>query len=426
MPRKFPDNRLPRIACIGSEALTLSHGTGMMFARHFSKYPRSKVVDVHYQTFANRYHFQRIVVPRYELTYAPWNAPYLKNINMCLKGEERVPGTSLIYHNKVFEPININWDEYGGPPEIIYSTCFSAADFAFLHHVYRSLPKKVPIIQHFLDLDLTNYHDMVSLYNELLPAFVAVWALTRPIWYTVAQFSFKTPEMVQALHQPLEKNYEKKYQKFSKNFRPLMIGNIWSGYAFKTLQNLWANCQKDLQNLPAINWTGHPRRFTEHSHVNIDMTVGDKDPVIRNGGFLTNRDLKKHLKEADIAIVAFTGEHVDREHYTTFSLPSRIGDYCANGLPLVVLSRKGTEPWRLVEENKMGLTLDPSDLDFALKQLKNFILDENWRAECGKNARKFAEKELNLTTYQNALYPRLVALSRQKVHRAFLQSRFSR
>ncbi len=419
------NKKFPRIACIGGEAITPSHGTGMMFARHFSKYPRSKIIDMHYQTFANQYHFQRIFVPRFELTYESWGSPALKAINQCLKGEKRERGTSLVYQNKTFAPIAVDWNKYGGPPELIYSTCFSASDFAFLHHVYRNLPKKVPIIQHFLDLDLTNYNEMVSLYLELCPAIVAVWTLTKPIWSAVSKFSFREPEMVQALQQRIVGKSLKVHRNFSEDFKPIIIGNIWSGSAFHTLRNIWTSCQSELKGLPPIQWMGHPRRFKVLKIMDIDMTVSTTDPVIRDAGFLTNRIFKKRLQNADLAIVAFSGDYVDKEHYTNYSLPSRIGDYCANGLPLVVISQKNTEPWRIVEENKIGITLDPSDHQGSVKKLLQFIQDKDLRATCGNNAQDFARRELNLDLYQKNLYPKLISYSREKLHREFLQTHFS-
>lgn len=415
--------KLPRIACVGAEALTLSHGTGIMFGRHLANYPRTKVVDLHFQTFADQYLFRNMHVPRYNLNYAQWKDPWINALNSCLKGGSRPKGTSLIYDQHVFSPLQVDWDEIGGQPDLIYSTCYSAADFAFLHHVYRNLPKKVPIVQHFLDLDLRAYNNMISLYRELQPAIVALWTLTDPIRYAVEPFGIMKAEMVQALQQPLSKNYKKRHRKFSKDFRPVIIGNIWSGSAYQTLHSLWSSCQDKFDHLPPINWYGHPRRFHELKHMGI--TVRANDRIVRDAGFLSKQALNKSLMNADMGIVAFSGETIDRDEYTKYSLPSRIGDYCANGLPIVVISQKGTEPWRYVQDHGIGIALDPADMKKAKRDLSHFIFDRDWRAECGENARKFAERELDLKKYQSKLYPRLIELAQHEIPQQFLQKRFA-
>lgn len=419
-PRLNP-RKLPRIICVGAEALTHSHGTGMMFGRHFSEYPRGKVVDIHTQNLGGDYLFPRVTIDRFPLTYSSWNEPNLRRINMQLHHGIRQKGGSLIYQDHYFAPFKVDWDKLGGPPDLIYSTCFSARDFAFLHHVYRHLPKKVPIIQHFLDLDLSRYNDLVSIYGELAPAMVAVWALTSPISYAVKKFEKRPVEMVQALQQPLSKSYKTEHRRFSRDFKPLIIGNIWSGSAFNTLRRMWSEAQKNLEFLPAIHWSGHPRRYHELKYLGVN--VNPRDPAIRDIGFLSAGGLRQRMKGSDLAIVAFSGDTVDKEHYTTFSLPSRIGDYCAMGLPIVLISRKDTEPWRLVSENYMGITLDPADPN-AVRTLGHFIFDKHWRAECGGNARKFAERELNLKKYQNSLYPKLIQFAKRPLPQDYLAVKF--
>jgi hypothetical protein len=397
--------KLPRIAYVGAEALTLSHGTGMMFKRHFSAYEPGKFFDIHFQALADQMHFPNVLLKRHDLRYAEWNAPWLNQLNHALAGDSPVPGGSLIYQHYVFDPVQIDWKKFGGPPDLIYSTCFSSRDFAFLHHVYRHLPKRVPIVQHFLDLDLSDYDNLVKIYSEMFPSMCAVWALTENISYAVGKFSFTRPELVQALQQPLMDGFKRKYRDYSDRFDPLVIGNVWSGTAYLSMEKIWKDCQKQIKGLPSIQWAGHPRRLVELEKAGVPFDPNGK--IVKDIGFLPEDELPQRLKTADLGIIAFSGETVDREHYTSYSLPSRIGDYCANGLPLVVISRKGTAPWRLVHENNLGIALDPEQHPLSVRTLKYFIQDRKWREECGINARRYAEKHLDLEMYQETLYSRL-------------------
>ncbi len=423
IPRIRTDT-LPRIAYVGAESLTPSQGTGMMFKRHFSRYPKEKIIDLHFRALTEQKLFPKIFVRRHDLRHASWTDPWMRRLNDALSGGASPARASLLYQHHTFEPLAIDWRSRGGPPELIYSTCYSAEDFAFLHHVHRSLPKRVPIVQHFLDLNLDNYDNLVKLYLELFPAMAASWALTDNIANAVAKFSFQKPEIVQALHQPLAKNFRKTYRNFHRNFDSVVIGNIWSGTAYSTLEKIWGDCQKKNPLLPPIQWAGHPRRFLELKKSAIEFNP--RGPAIRDLGYFSDQGLRQRLRNADLALIAFSGSEVDQEHYTNYSLPSRIGDYCALGIPLVVISKKGTPPWRLVQENKLGLALDPGAHRESVKILGEFILHKAWREACGRNARKYAEREFNLSRYQEKLYPRLGRLAKFKVPNASLATTASR
>ncbi len=424
MSLKSKAGNFPRIAYVGAEALTISHGTGQMFSRHFSNYPKTQILDIHSRPSSDGYLFKRLAVLEHDLRSADWKSPLLQSMNARLKGNISNTNTSLIYQNHVFDPLQVNWNDLGGPPDLIYSTCYSARDFAFLHHVYRYLPKKVPIVQHFLDLDLSSYENMVALYYELLPAIAEVWALNESIRDLVSRFSFYNPKIVLALQQNLPKQYKKKHINVGRNFLPVIIGNIWSGGAYNTLRDLWMTTQLSIETLPSISWAGHKRRFSELARFNI-FPKNESESIIRDVGYLTDSKLRRFLSAADVAIVPFSGATIDKEDYIKYSLPSRIGEYCANGLPIVLISRQDTEPWNLVQKYELGIAIDPADRKISIRKLKHFLLDREWRAECGRKSRDFAARELNLNVYQKELYPKLFELSQHKIHKKFLESRFS-
>ncbi|MBI3544035.1 MAG: hypothetical protein HY075_12255 [Deltaproteobacteria bacterium] len=416
---------LPRIACIGAEALTHSHGTGLMFSRHLARYPRSKIVDVHYQALATNFVFPKVKVPVCELRNMEWNDPMLADLNSLMQKGHRRPGTSFVYQGRMFGNGLINWDKLGGTPDLIYSTCYSARDFAFLHHIYRNLPKKVPIVQHFLDLDFNFIETLKSLYKELEPAIVAVWALNESIRGAVRNLTGNDVkiDLKLALHQPVSRVFKQTHRGFCPDdFSSIMIGNVWSGTAYLALHRAWSDCQDELRGLPPIEWMGHSRRFRELAHMGFRWTPGGG--VVENGGYLSSAALKKALVGADLAIIPFSGEKADREDYNSYSLPSRLGDYCMAGLPVVVISQPNTEPARYVRDFGLGIVVDPAEWRISVKKLKHFILDRDWREECGTNARRFAERTLDLESYQDELYPRLTELARARIPSVRLERHF--
>jgi len=405
---------LPRILCVGGEALNRSHGTGLMIERHFSKYPSDRLVDICYQKLGTGKILKKnIYLPFVDAS----DRPGLRN--MLSRA-----GRSHSMH-RFFKVPNIEWSEYGGPPDLIYSTCYSTMSFSFLYHVYMSLPKKVPIVNHFLDLDLSHMRDLVRQYDCLRPAIVDTWALNDNIAESLRKYLKVKPELVHALQHHLSPDFKTYHAEYSSNFRPAIIGNIWSGSAFRTLVAIWKMCRESIPSLPDVAWAGHPRRFDVFK--SNDVNWGRSQVPLKDVGYLSASGLKQFLCSADIGIVAFSGTYVDDQQYDLHSLPSRIGDYCANGLPVVVIGRPNTPPWQLVKKHGLGIAIDPNARDMAAKALTNFILDREWRQECGLNARKFAERELDLERYQSELIPRLQKLAKHKIDAdSFLRPKYRR
>lgn len=404
-------SRLPRIALIGSESLAPDHGTGMMFARHLSNYPRSKILDVFYRSAGGKSFFRSLHIKAHDLVSLKWNDPLLRTMNRSIESPQMRTATSLVYGAAVFEPVSVDWKKYGGPPDLIYSTCFASEHFAFLHHFYRSLPKKVPILQHFLDLYLKNEDSLKSYYAELAPNIVDVWSLTLPMAKYAQKLSGVKPKIVQALHQKTGARYRTEHREFSDDFNCILIGNLWSPSAYESMRTIWGETGCLIRDLPTIRWSGHPRRLDLLKAKSLALD----EALITNEGLLSERELASFLRNADIALIPFCGKEDDQQYYAKYSLPSRIGDYCLYGIPIVAISRQDTEPARIIREKGLGIVLDPSRPGAAARKLAKFLRDRKWREECGKNCRLYMERELDLEKYQKELYGTLIELASRKV-----------
>jgi hypothetical protein len=412
----IPAKSLPRIAYVGGDSLTNSHGTGLMFSRHFSNYPHSKIIDIHYHSSAKKHLFRHIALKPHDLRYHPWHeSAWSGRINRCIRGEPAGKGMSLLYKHMVFDDMKIDWKKFGGPPDLIYSTCHTWRDFAFLHHVYRNLDKKVPIVQHFLDLSFQEYNTIVALFRELQPAMAAIWGLTKQINNAVSSFSFIRPTPVHALHQPLDRKFKREHRALSKDFSALLIGNIWSGNAYLAMCEIWSRCQEYIPDLPAVTWVGHPRRFTVLNEYLPKRDLQRTKHLVKDGGFLSDAGLKERIAAADVGIIAFSGKRADRPDYERYSLPSRIGDYCVRGLPVVVITKEDTAPFDFVKRTGIGIVIDPTEPKRAAEELSLFLFDKERRRQAGEKARAYAEANLDVKLYQNVLYPTLVELAKYKL-----------
>lgn len=356
--------RIARIALVGKEAVSGQSEIGKMLIDLFSKYPASQQMGISY--FKGRAAVPQMHIPAFPLYSTSWLHPGRVELNRRLMGQMkkiRAPASSLLYKDMTFGDLPRGaWERTGGIPDVVYSTCSSAEELAFLHHVLRKLPRKVPVIQHFVNVDFSQYEYMMDLYQELLPSVAAVWVHTKQALYAIKHVSSIEPELVPALHVRMPKSLQKK--RVNNQIKVSLITRPYSFSAAVAAQRILKSSES------------------------------------RIGKLVLARDFRK----ADVGVIAATGKSSENNQSGLYRLPLRIGEYCARGIPLVVFSHPGTATHELVEERELGIVVDPTDPMPSLRKLKHFLLDREWRECCALKARRFAERELDVSLRQPGFY----------------------
>ena len=76
-------------------------------------------------------------------------------------------------------------------------------------------------------------------------------------------------------------------------------------------------------------------------------------------------------------------------------MPAKFWEYCASGLPVIATVFKDSILARLIQENGIGLTIDPLDVDGLADVIEKLSLDQEFRAVAGKRARLLIERDFN-------------------------------
>ena len=400
---KSPPGKQVRIGLVGEESVTPTHGTGCVLLKHFEAYDSSLLTDYYYKTRA------ATVLPA---SFAP-----MKNYKMpsswlaltCQTVSSKLGLTRLYRRWKGptgflrFGSLNPSRPK----PDVLYSTVFTNASLAFLLEVERRVGGRTPVIQHFMDFYPEDESLFWEMWSKIDPHVVSVWALTPRLKEKLEPLVGREVKVVSVLKRPIPSLAKTSYRSLDQDFRAVMIGNIWKPEAFWRLVELWRLCQSRLRGLPPIAWYGHPRRLEE-----IQVKPEVVQDAVRDAGLLPPAELEATLRDSDMAMLAFDHEESPSSPYGDYSFPSKMGDYCAAGLPIFALAGPSTATACFIRDEKLGAAASGHDLEVAVAELIRWIQDEELREQAGLRARKYAEENFDLKSHQSFLYNELTLAAR--------------
>jgi len=119
------------------------------------------------------------------------------------------------------------------------------------------------------------------------------------------------------------------------------------------------------------------------------------------------------LAAADLALVPFSRGDEPASDYERYSMPSRLTELAAAGVPVFGLTGPATPLAEYLAEKRIGLFAPAAATAIVGPALHDLILDIDKRAELGRLGRALAEKEYALGPFQDELYGRLTGLARR-------------
>jgi glycosyltransferase involved in cell wall biosynthesis len=120
------------------------------------------------------------------------------------------------------------------------------------------------------------------------------------------------------------------------------------------------------------------------------MDNGLKGSVIYLGNKSDVRELSKIIASADVGIVPYDDNPLWKN-----GLPAKFWEYCASGLPVIATVFKDSILARLIQENGIGLTVDPLDVDGLADVIEKLSSEKEFRSVAGKRARLLIERDFN-------------------------------
>lgn len=406
-------NKLPNVLIFTESCISESHGTGAALIRHFSNYPEERICNVYFSKGCTPF-FEKSVKINFSfcpplskplsffkyLSFRLWNALFKR-----MKSNKILVNITPLSED-IRKLIEKKYDFY---PDVIYSTCYSYSGLSILHQLSAQYENRVPVIQYFLDYQLPSKIGVNCLLRQVASHCAEIWALTQNIADDLSQRTKCTVTIRDCFHLDLPEKTKQKHQNLNSEFTCIMFGNFWNIDVLDDLKTIWKTCQEELNELKPIEWICHPTTIERIEKNNISFM-----PELEYRGYFPKTDdLFDCLINADMAIIPFNREDYPASDYTRYSLPSRITELAAVGLPLFCFAGKGTPLNEYVTKHEIGECSPSVDSAIASQKLTSFIQDKEKRAFYGKNARSLAEREFSIEPYQSFLYNKLARLTEQ-------------
>jgi hypothetical protein len=195
---------------------------------------------------------------------------------------------------------------------------------------------------------------------------------------------------------PVFDRHHRANRSYSPTFRCVMLGNIWDPRMMSVTRELWRECQVQIPGLAPVQW------FCHESGVRRIMSEGvEFGPEIEWLGEVVENRLRETLLNADLAIIPFgTNANTD---YARFSVPSKIGDLAAIGIPMVVIAGSRTATARHVTEygvSELLTELTPSCWSVRVCEI---IRSADERARLSTAALRYADQYLSQNKFRNQI-----------------------
>jgi hypothetical protein len=403
-----PDGSV-RILLVTEASVDNTHGTGVQLIRIFQNYRRGKLLVV-LPEGSSAGPFDRVfAMPAFQKNLAGkiglrvWNrlAPAI-----IARTVQWAPGFAL----RSLEPSVNRFN-----PDLVLGVVYTNDGLRLMNAVLRAL-RGTPSVLWFYDLQLTKdcsgcFRD----FNKILKNLTEIWTFSPLMLERLRGSVDRWPTHVRGRVQshwcmPITDKYRRTHNSFSKAFKCIVLGNIWDSRMISVIKRLWRECQHQIPGLSALQWLCHEsgvRRVLGHG-----VELG---PEIEWQGEVAESRLQDSLLNADLAIVPFAIK-ADSD-YARFSVPSKMGEFAAIGVPMVILAGSQTATARYVVEFGVGELLTESGKDSWSTRVCEIIQSTGERARLSALARQYAVHHLDQNKVRRELFEELrrVALGKGSI-----------
>jgi GT2 family glycosyltransferase/glycosyltransferase involved in cell wall biosynthesis len=400
---------LPNVIILTDGPVSPSHGTGAILMRTFANYNPEGLCNLYWRDddlHGNSVYSKslRVEVGRERASLAKRSLRRASKLSSAMGLRLANDGQPRFHPVPSIRP---RIERMGFTPDIIYATCFSVHSMRILAKLISEYDGSLPVVQHFLDYMPQSYErPLVQELQALAPHIAQIWSLTHSIASQVSPVVKREVPVVNIFCDDIPPEYKRVHAPFGPEFTATILGNIWRPEILQDIFQAWAWVGDKLGGIRPIEWICHPRSVAQLNRAGVQLA-----PMLRHVGFLPRAEMYERLRAADIAIIPFNRELRPETDYARFSLPSRITEIAAAGLPIFLAASPHTETARYIEEHGIGVVALPANQEQFRSSLLAFIMDERMRAECGRRARMLAERDFDINKYQEFLYGKLSSLA---------------
>jgi hypothetical protein len=380
----------PKVLLVTEAAIDVTHGTGIQLSRIFRTYPRSHILHALPQNLGGGPFDYVEVAKASDLGVRVWN-----------RLSQRFFGKAVHWTPR-FIPSSIEPPVSRFNPDLVLGVVYTNNGLRLIKAVLE-ITRASHAILWFQDLQLVAESDgSVPELQQILRDLNEIWTLSPVMseWLEGAVGGW--PAHLRTRVQPhwcvpVFDQHHRANRSYSPTFRCVILGNIWDHRMISVTRDLWRECQNQIPGLAPIRW------FCHESGIRRIMSEGVESlgPEIEWLGEVVENRLHETLLNTDLAIIPFgTNANTD---YARFSVPSKIGDLAAIGIPMVVIAGSRTATARHVTEYGVGELLTELRPSCWSLRLCEIIRSADERARLSTAALQYADRYLSENKFRNQI-----------------------
>jgi glycosyltransferase involved in cell wall biosynthesis len=396
---------LPRLLIFSEGALSLAHGTGTIFARNFSAYPADRLANWFIGLAEEPFLPRHLDLNPRRWPARSWWPPAVPLAKLWNRSAARLTGRGWSV------PVNETSlraaaAASGGDFDLIYAIVYSRAGIDALRAVHAGLGRRLPLVLQIQDFFPHGDLGFWPALRRLAPQLTEVWAVSDSIARAVQPHLQRSVRVDPLFYLELPAASKQVHRPFGADFHAVVLGNFWQPALLGDLKAVWQAARERLPELSPVRWHCHPAGIRRMSAAGVEPR-----PEVEPSPFLASEALFDMLRDADLALIPFSRGRQPATDYERFSLPSRLTEICAAGLPVFGLTGEKTPLADYVATRGIGLCAPAAATKDAAAALIGLIRDDVARAAYGRAARALAERQFHLAPYQEWLYRRLRQLA---------------
>ncbi len=389
-------NPLPTVLILTDECISPGHGTGAALLRQLKDYPPEKLLSAFLLLRGDSYFPHSAQIDLEKVKSTPWYRRWR------LRGDETK--TPRVTPGELIDRFAAD----GKQIDLVYSNVYGEDGLAMLRAVLEVLPPQTPVIHHAQDFMYQNKRRFETLLKDLSPQIAEFWAIGPALVDALRNITGREARLMTPFQIDIHPQYKTEHRPFGPDCTVAMLGNSHMPWTLHHIRHVWERIGKDVPGLKPIQWYAFPSSVTYVKKAGVVF-----EPEIEYYGFLNDRALHEYLCKADFAIVPFNIKDKPEYHYAEFSIPSRLTEFVNAGLPVFAAAGTGTDTYRFITENKLGVCATLDDEASFTKQLLAFARDQELRQEIGANNRRFAEEQCDIRHYREQLKERFCAVAQR-------------
>ncbi len=249
--------------------------------------------------------------------------------------------------------------------------------------------------------------EMRSRFSALLHRAVRVDAISEPLAEKVSELAGLPVPVENFFCSPLP-SMGNRQANGEGNLCPVVVGNVWLKEAFHAMVWLAAAARTRCPELGPVRWFCHPTSLQR-----LGLDAGCLPAGLVHGGYAPD-PLAEALVASSFCLVPVNGPSAADIDYARYSVPSRIAEVFASGLPAVAIADERTALAGYLAKTGGGISISPSDPEKAIASLVDFVKARGERERMSAAARRYAEENFVQVDFKEKLFARLESIAERR------------